>query len=71
MTAVLDPGCVVLAGELGRAGGPALASRVARRLTTLTPVPTEVRATTLGGPAVLAGARLAAREAAQEVLFGG
>lgn len=71
VVAVLDPGCVVLAGELGRAGGPALASRVADRLTTLTPVPTEVRATTLGGPAVLAGARLAAREAAQEVLFGG
>ncbi|MFD4243739.1 ROK family protein [Streptomyces sp. NPDC058525] len=71
VTAVLDPGCVVLAGELGRAGGPALAARVARRLAALTPVPTEVRATTLGGPAVLAGAKLAAREAAQEVLFGG
>ncbi|MEU9236798.1 ROK family transcriptional regulator [Streptomyces subrutilus] len=71
VTAVLDPGCVVLAGELGRAGGPALAARVATRLAALTPVPTEVRATTLGGPAVLTGARLAAREAAQEVLFGG
>ncbi|MFG2982306.1 ROK family protein [Streptomyces sp. NPDC048258] len=71
VAAVLDPGCVVLAGELGLAGGPGLAARVAHRLTTLTPVPTEVRATTLGGPAVLAGARLAAREAAQEVLFGG
>lgn len=71
VTAVLDPGCVVLGGELGRAGGPALAARVAHRLAALTPVPTEVRATTLGGPAVLAGARLAAREAAQEVLFGG
>lgn len=71
VTAVLDPGCVVLGGELGRAGGPALAARVARRLAALTPVPTEVRATTLGGPAVLTGARLAAREAAQEVLFGG
>ncbi|MET9322098.1 ROK family transcriptional regulator [Streptomyces sp. NPDC003038] len=70
VAAVLDPGCVVLAGELGRAGGPALAARVARRLATLTPVPTEVRATALGGPAVLEGARLAAREAAQEVLFG-
>ncbi|MGW0394483.1 ROK family transcriptional regulator [Streptomyces sp. NPDC003042] len=70
VAAVLDPGCVVLGGELGRAGGPALAARVARRLTTLTPVPTEVRATSLGGPAVLAGARLAAREAAQDVLFG-
>ncbi|MGW0749386.1 ROK family transcriptional regulator [Streptomyces sp. NPDC002587] len=71
VVAVLDPGCVVLGGELGLAGGPALAARVAGRLTTLTPVPTEVRATALGGPAVLEGARLAAREAAQEVLFGG
>lgn len=62
---------MVLGGELGLAGGPALAARVAGRLTTLTPVPTEVRATALGGPAVLEGARLAAREAAQEVLFGG
>lgn len=51
--------------------GPGLAARVARRLTTLTPVPTEVRATALGGPAVLTGARLAAREAAQDALFGG
>ncbi|MGW5851146.1 ROK family transcriptional regulator [Streptomyces sp. NPDC055254] len=71
VAAVLDPGCVVLAGELGRAGGPALADRVAARLSTLTPVPTQVRATALGGPAVLAGARLAAREAAQDTLFGG
>ncbi|MFB7466997.1 ROK family transcriptional regulator [Streptomyces sp. NPDC056224] len=71
VVAVLDPGCVVLGGELGLAGGPALAARVAGRLATLTPVPTEVRATALGGPAVLEGARLAAREAAQEVLFGG
>uniref|UniRef100_A0AAU2K1Z6 ROK family transcriptional regulator n=1 Tax=Streptomyces sp. NBC_00049 TaxID=2903617 RepID=A0AAU2K1Z6_9ACTN len=69
--AILDPGCVVLGGELGRAGGPALAARVAERLTGLTPVPTEIRATTLGGSAVLSGARLAAREAAQEALFGG
>lgn len=69
VAAVLDPGCVVLGGELGRAGGPALAARVAHRLTTLTPVPTEVRASTLGGPAVLTGARLAARESAQSVLF--
>ncbi|MEW2138116.1 ROK family transcriptional regulator [Streptomyces sp. NPDC005409] len=67
--AILDPGCVVLAGELGRAGGPALAARVAHRLAGLTPVPTAVRATALGDPAVLAGGRLAAREAAQAVLF--
>ncbi|MFJ9339278.1 ROK family protein [Streptomyces sp. NPDC101733] len=71
VAAVLDPGCVVLGGELGLAGGPPLAARVAHRLATLTPLPTEVRATTLGGTAVLTGARLAAREAAQAVLFGG
>ncbi|RST00625.1 ROK family transcriptional regulator [Streptomyces sp. WAC07149] len=70
VAAVLDPGCVVLGGELGRAGGPALAARVADRLAALTPVPTQVRATALGGPAVLEGARLAARAAAQDDLFG-
>ncbi|MFF7298940.1 ROK family protein [Streptomyces sp. NPDC008265] len=70
VTAVLDPGCVILGGGLGLAGGPALADRVARRLAELTPVPTTVRATALGDPAVLSGARLAARDAAQEVLFG-
>ncbi|WP_241695001.1 ROK family transcriptional regulator [Streptomyces sp. C] len=70
VAAVLDPGCVVLGGELGRAGGPGLAARVADRLAALTPVPTEVRATALGGPAVLEGARLAARAAAQDDLFG-
>ncbi|MFD8982152.1 ROK family protein [Streptomyces sp. NPDC059564] len=69
VAAILDPGCVVLGGELGLAGGPALAARVAHRLTTLTPAPTQVRATALGGPAVLEGARLAAREAAQADLF--
>ncbi|MFG2297899.1 ROK family transcriptional regulator [Streptomyces sp. NPDC048603] len=70
VAAVLDPGCVILGGELGRAGGPALADRVAARLAALTPVPTSVRASTLGGGAVLSGARLAARDAAQQVLFG-
>ncbi|MFD3871493.1 ROK family transcriptional regulator [Streptomyces sp. NPDC058623] len=70
VAAILDPGCVVLGGELGRAGGAALAARVERRLTTLTPVPTSVRATALGGPAVMEGALLAAREAAQTILFG-
>ncbi|MEU6310583.1 ROK family transcriptional regulator [Streptomyces sp. NPDC047014] len=70
VAAVLDPGCVILAGGLGRAGGPPLADRVAARLGALTPVPTAVRATELGDPAILAGARLAARAAAQELLFG-
>ncbi|MEV0176238.1 ROK family transcriptional regulator [Streptomyces sp. NPDC050803] len=66
---VLDPGCVVLAGEIGRAGGAALAARVQERLTRLSPLPTEVRASTLGGGAVLRGALLTARDRAQEELF--
>ncbi|KUH39660.1 MULTISPECIES: ROK family transcriptional regulator [Streptomyces] len=71
VTAVLDPGCVVLGGELGHAGGAALAERVEARLATLSPLRTEVRASTLGGAAVLRGALLTARDAAQDELFGG
>ncbi|WP_077191935.1 ROK family transcriptional regulator [Streptomyces lydicus] len=67
--AVLDPGCVVLGGEIGRAGGEALASRVADRLARLSPLRTAVRAGTVGGRAVLRGAVLAARDAAQNELF--
>ncbi|MEW2571070.1 ROK family transcriptional regulator [Streptomyces sp. NPDC047070] len=67
--AVLDPGCVVLAGEIGRAGGEVLAARVRERLGRMTPLPTEVRAGTLGGGAVLRGALLVARDGAQDELF--
>ncbi|MFD9498305.1 ROK family transcriptional regulator [Streptomyces sp. NPDC060035] len=69
VVSVLDPGCLVLAGEVGRAGGDALAARVEERLARMSPLPTEVRAGALGGSAVLRGALLAAREAAQDVLF--
>ncbi|MER5634609.1 ROK family transcriptional regulator [Streptomyces nitrosporeus] len=69
VVAVLDPGCVVLAGEVGRAGGEVLAALVEERLARLSPLPTEVRAGTLGGGAVLRGAVLAARDAAQDALF--
>ncbi|MER5199692.1 ROK family transcriptional regulator [Streptomyces sp. NPDC002755] len=70
VVAVLDPGCVVLGGEVGQAGGEALAGRVARRLRQMAPLPTEVRPSALGGGAVLRGALLTARDAAQEELFG-
>ncbi|MFJ8821868.1 ROK family transcriptional regulator [Streptomyces sp. NPDC102467] len=70
VVAVLDPGCVVLAGEVGRAGGDVLARRVAERLAAMSPLATEVRAGALGGGAVLRGALLMAREAAQEDVFG-
>ncbi|MEV4612521.1 ROK family transcriptional regulator [Kitasatospora sp. NPDC049258] len=68
---VLDPGCVVLGGELGLAGGAELAARVERRLAALSPLRTEVRAGTAGGGAVLAGAVLTAGDAARRDLFGG
>ncbi|MEV7793995.1 ROK family transcriptional regulator [Streptomyces sp. NPDC087512] len=70
VVSVLDPGCVVLAGEIGRAGGDALAARVQGRLARMSPLTTEVRASTLGGGAVLRGALLTARDRAQDELFG-
>ncbi|MFP3990023.1 ROK family transcriptional regulator [Streptomyces sp. E11-3] len=69
VVAVLDPGCVVLGGEVGRAGGTELAERVAVRLAAMTPLATEVRAGALGGTAVLHGALYTARDAAQDELF--
>ncbi|WP_435854499.1 ROK family transcriptional regulator [Streptomyces longwoodensis] len=69
VVAVLDPGCVVLGGEVGRAGGTELAGRVEERIRRMAPLPTEVRAGVLGGAAVLRGALLTARESAQDELF--
>ncbi|MEU1895252.1 ROK family transcriptional regulator [Streptomyces pristinaespiralis] len=71
VVSVLDPGCVVLGGEVGHAGGAALASRVEARVAELSPLRTEIRAGGLGGAAVLSGALLTAREAAQGELFAG
>ncbi|MET7700175.1 ROK family transcriptional regulator [Streptomyces sp. NPDC005485] len=69
VVAVLDPGCVVLGGEVGQAGGDVLAARVEQRLARMSPLPAEVRASALGGDAVLRGALLTAREGAQDELF--
>lgn len=70
VVAVLDPGCVVLGGEVGQAGGEVLAARVEQRVGRMSPLPTEVRPGVLGGTAVLRGALLTARESAQRELFG-
>ncbi|MFI2436634.1 ROK family protein [Streptomyces sp. NPDC018693] len=69
VVAVLDPGCVVLGGEVGQAGGAELAARVEARIRRMAPLATEVRSSVLGGTAVLRGALLTARESAQEELF--
>ncbi|GAA1362077.1 ROK family transcriptional regulator [Streptomyces beijiangensis] len=71
VAAVLDPGFVVLGGETGHAGGEGLAARVEKHVAGLTPLRTRVRAGALGGGAVLSGALLTARDAAQNDLFGG
>ncbi|MFE4422250.1 ROK family transcriptional regulator [Streptomyces sp. NPDC056817] len=69
VVAVLDPGCVVLGGEIGQAGGEVLAARVAERVARMSPLRTEVRAGALGGRAVLRGALVTARDRAQDDLF--
>lgn len=69
VVSVLDPGCVLLAGAVGHAGGAALAARVEERLAAMSPLRTEVRAGSLGDGAVLRGALITARDAAQDALF--
>ncbi|MEW2630624.1 ROK family transcriptional regulator [Streptomyces sp. NPDC048389] len=71
VAAVLDPGCVVLGGETGHAGGEPLAARVEAKVARLSPLRTQVRAGTLGGTAVLSGALLTAGESARGELFAG
>ncbi|MET8987168.1 ROK family transcriptional regulator [Nonomuraea wenchangensis] len=67
---VLDPGCVVLGGEIGRAGGPALAARVAAAVGRLSPIPLSIRVSEVVDNAVLAGAVLTALDHAHDELFG-
>ncbi|MEV8434475.1 ROK family transcriptional regulator [Streptomyces sp. HUAS 31] len=69
VVAILDPGCVVLGGEVGQAGGEVLATRVEERVRRMSPLATVVRPSGLGGAAVLRGALLTARDAAQNELF--
>lgn len=67
--AVLDPGRVVLAGEVGSAGGTALAARVGAALARLSPLRTVVQVTAVDGGPVLRGAVITATDAAQSELF--
>lgn len=70
IVSIVDPGQLVLGGEVGLAGGAELALRVESQLAALIPLPTQVRPGELGGTAVLRGALLTARDVAQEELFG-
>jgi predicted NBD/HSP70 family sugar kinase len=69
VNAVVDPGVVVLAGEVGRAGGDSLASRVAAAAAKISLSPCEVRVSTVDGDPVLHGAILSALTVARDEVF--
>jgi predicted NBD/HSP70 family sugar kinase len=66
---VLDPGLVVLGGEVGRAGGTALADRVAAGVAAVCPARPRVVPTGVPGEPVLRGAMLAAVDQARAALL--
>jgi predicted NBD/HSP70 family sugar kinase len=67
---VLDPALVVLAGEVGRAGGVALADRVHQEVAAIVPVSPKVVPTGVPADPVLHGALLTGLEAVREEVFG-
>jgi predicted NBD/HSP70 family sugar kinase len=69
ISVVLDPGLVVLGGEVGLAGGTALAGRVAAEVGRISPAKPEVVPTSVSGKPVLRGAILAAVDAARADLL--
>jgi predicted NBD/HSP70 family sugar kinase len=66
---VLDPGLVVLGGEVGQAGGTALADRVAAAVASIWPSRPRVVPTGVPGEPVLRGAMLAAVSQARAALL--
>lgn len=68
---VLDPELIVLAGEVGEAGGDALTTRVADAVARICPIRPKVVTTTVTEDPVLRGAVLAALQHAREAIFAG
>ncbi|GLU46412.1 ROK family transcriptional regulator [Nocardiopsis ansamitocini] len=66
---VLDPGLVVLGGDVPLVGGDDLAARVAEAAGRIGPNTAEVRVSQVGGNPVLRGAILAALKKAREEMF--
>jgi predicted NBD/HSP70 family sugar kinase len=69
VSVVLDPGLVVLGGEVGLAGGTALAERVAAEVARISPASPRVVPTGVTGAPVLRGAMLAAVDQARADLL--
>jgi predicted NBD/HSP70 family sugar kinase len=71
LVAVVDPGLVVLAGDVGLAGDEAVAGLVAGKLATLDATPTQVSPSTLTEQPIVSGAVLTALGIAHDDIFGG
>ncbi|GAA4920489.1 putative NBD/HSP70 family sugar kinase [Stackebrandtia albiflava] len=71
LIATIDPGMIVLAGQIGIAGGDRLSDRVAERLATMHAMPVEVRPTALRDSPIVGGAVETALSIAHDDLFGG
>jgi predicted NBD/HSP70 family sugar kinase len=69
VSVVLDPGLVVLGGDIGRAGGSALADRVGAEVGRISPARPAVVPTAVDGAPVLRGAILAAVDQARAELL--
>ena len=69
VVAVLDPPLVVLAGEVGQAGGAVLRDAVAAALTRATPLETVIAASSVSDDAVLLGALDAGLDAVRHTLI--
>ncbi|MBP2702744.1 ROK family transcriptional regulator [Microbispora sp. RL4-1S] len=69
VSVVLDPGLVVLGGDIGRAGGPELAARVEEAVARVCPSRTAVVVTEVEGNTVLRGAIVAALDRARDEVF--
>ncbi|WP_027341262.1 ROK family transcriptional regulator [Hamadaea tsunoensis] len=67
---VLDPPLVVLAGEVGQAGGTPLADRVQHEVAAITPVSPRVVVSEVGAEPVLRGALLTGLDAVRDQVFG-
>ncbi|WP_066365074.1 ROK family transcriptional regulator [Herbidospora mongoliensis] len=66
---VLDPGLIVLAGEVGLAGGVSLTGRVEQAVARICPIRPQVVTSTVTGNPVLRGAVIAALDQAREEIF--
>lgn len=66
---VLDPGLIVLSGDIGRAGGDRLAARVQEAVARICPAPPRVVTSGVAGNPVLRGALVAALDQAREQVF--